>query len=103
MPFPSNIQAEVTALSTAFAAASPLSTASSAEIGALTTQVITLVNDATTALTLAAGDLDTFTADAVPADMAADVLELLDASTTQTALADLIGFAGRIAYNLASA
>lgn len=100
MPFPANIQAEVSSLNSAYVAASPLEGATSATIYGLAVQAVQLVDDTDAALTAAAGDLDAFPDVFMPMDIAIGVEGLLDAAMTQTALSDLAGFAGRMASNL---
>lgn len=100
MPFPAAIQTELTALNTAYIAASPLENAPSSAVYALAVQAVQFVDDTDAALAAAVGDLDAFPTVVMPMDIAACVEELLDAAQTQTALSDLAGFAGRIASNL---
>jgi hypothetical protein len=102
MPFPVTIQTEVSALSAAITAATPLENASNLIITALSTQATTLVNDIDTALSAAAGNLDTFTAPTMAPAMVLTFLSAVDAAETQTSLCDLAGVAGRIASNLAN-
>lgn len=100
MPFPVDIQTELLALNRAYVAASPLSAAPDSTVYALAVQAVQFVDDVDFALDAAAGDLDAFPVVVMPQDIAAGVLALVDAGSTQTALSDLAGFAGRIASNL---
>lgn len=100
MPFPADIQAEVLALNTAITAAMPLESAPQRTMAALATQADMLVTDVDTALTIAAGDLDTYGAPTMPPAMVLAFLNAVDEATTQVSLADLAGVAGRVASNL---
>lgn len=100
MPIPVNIIGEVSALNAAIAANSPLELLSSSALTMLTNQAIQLVNDTDSAISAAAGQLDSFVAPMMPIEMAAQFISVQDSGQTQWLLVLLEGYAGRLATNL---
>lgn len=101
MTIPAAVATQLTALQAAFTAASPIdTTATRPQILGLQFRAVQLVNSLDAAIPAAAGALDTFTAPAMPQDMAAGVLGLLAATQAQVVLADMRGVIGRALSNL---
>lgn len=101
MALPANITTDLTNLSAAYTAASPLSSASANTILALAEQAENVVTDIDVAVLANASGLDNWTAPVFVSQLPATILATLDLAQTQTALADIRGFVGRVASNLA--
>jgi len=100
MSIPANIKSELTALQAQLAAATPLSSASGPAIVALQLNTAQFLSDANTALTNAAGVLDTWNATTDPAAIVTGFLGLVVNSEDQNTLCNIAGYVGRADTNI---
>jgi hypothetical protein len=100
---PPAILALIQALNAAIAAAQPLGSATQATMTALATQAAGLVEAVEAAIAADYGGLlDTWTGPAMAPAIAAGLLSVYADGAAQLSLADVAGFAGRMATNLAN-
>jgi hypothetical protein len=101
MGIPANITTELNFLEGQVTANTPLTGAPRATITAMQLNAAQLVNDIDSAVTNAAGTLDTWTPPTDPAAIAAGLEALGGNADDQSALTNMRGFVGRAAANLA--
>jgi hypothetical protein len=97
---PANIASELTFLQQQTAAAAPITSASPATIAAIKLNAAQLVSDLDTAVTAAAGSLDTWAAPADPDAIAQGIEGLVCSASEQSTLVLMRGVVGRAAANL---
>jgi hypothetical protein len=100
MSVPATITAELTALQAQVTAAAPLASAAPATIAAIQLNAEQLVSDIGSALTTAAGALDTWTTPTDPNAIAAGIEALKCSAEDQATLANMAGYVGRATKNL---
>lgn len=100
MSIPSNISTELANLQKQLTAAGTLSNASAPTILALQLNCAQLLSDIDTALTNAAGKLDSFGDPTDPVDIINEFADIVESATDQSTLANLAGYVGRSNINL---
>lgn len=102
MAVPANIAALVSSLNGAIGAAAPLADAQPSTLTVLATQAETLATTIESELSGSDEALDGWLAGSTPVSMIAGVQAALSAADEQLSLADLSGYIGRVAANLAN-
>lgn len=97
---PANIAMELASLQAQVTAAAPLADASQPTIVAIQLNAAQLLSDIDTAITAAAGELDSWTPPADPQDILAGILGLVVSATDQATLVNVEGYVGRAVKNL---